>query len=67
MKTITVVTPCYNEEDNVEELLPAGARRAYQASLASAIYHLFIDNRLHGLHTARHPSSPSPLRTVGDR
>ena len=27
MKSISVITPCFNEEDNVEELVQAGARQ----------------------------------------
>lgn len=42
-KTITVVTPCYNEEDNVEELFRQTA--AVFAGLPEVGYeHLFIDN-----------------------
>ncbi|MGE0332236.1 MAG: glycosyltransferase family 2 protein [Ramlibacter sp.] len=42
-KTITVVTPCYNEEDNVEELFRQTA--AVFAGLPDVVYeHLFIDN-----------------------
>jgi glycosyltransferase involved in cell wall biosynthesis len=44
MKTVTVVTPCYNEEDNVEELYRQV--RAVLESIDGISYHiLFIDNR----------------------
>jgi polyisoprenyl-phosphate glycosyltransferase len=44
MKTITVVTPCYNEEDNVEELYRQV--RDVLAGIDGISYqHLFIDNR----------------------
>jgi glycosyltransferase involved in cell wall biosynthesis len=43
MKTISVVTPCYNEEENVEELYQRV--RAAILSLGSYRYeHIFIDN-----------------------
>jgi len=43
MKTISIVTACYNEEDNVEELY----NRVRQAMLTAGRYryeHIFIDN-----------------------
>ena len=43
MKTISIVSGCYNEEDNVEELY----RRVRQAVMAAGRYryeHIFIDN-----------------------
>src|SRR5580658_2332991 len=43
MKTISIVTPCYNEEGNVEELY--SRVRAAMAGLGSYCYeHIFIDN-----------------------
>ncbi|SCK37673.1 Glycosyltransferase involved in cell wall bisynthesis [Variovorax sp. HW608] len=43
MKHITVVTPCYNEEDNVEEVYRQ--TRAVFADISGVTYsHLFIDN-----------------------
>jgi len=43
MKHITVVTPCYNEEDNVEEVYRQ--TRDVFAALEGVTYeHLFIDN-----------------------
>lgn len=43
MKHITVVTPCYNEEDNVEEVYRQA--RAVFADIEGVTYeHLFIDN-----------------------
>ncbi len=43
MKHITVVTPCYNEEDNVEEVYRQ--TRAVFATIEGVTYeHLFIDN-----------------------
>lgn len=43
MKHITVVTPCYNEEDNVEEVYRQA--RAVFAEIEGVTYeHLFIDN-----------------------
>lgn len=43
MKHITVVTPCYNEEDNVEEVYRQ--TRAIFADIEGVTYeHLFIDN-----------------------
>lgn len=43
MKHITVVTPCYNEEDNVEEVYRQ--TRAVFADIQGVTYeHLFIDN-----------------------
>jgi polyisoprenyl-phosphate glycosyltransferase len=43
MKTISIVTPCYNEEANVEELYRRG--RAAIASVGPYRYeHIFIDN-----------------------
>ena len=44
MKHITVLTPCYNEEDNIEEVYRQ--TRAIFASIDTVTYeHLFIDNR----------------------
>lgn len=44
MKKITVVTPCYNEEDNVEEVY--AQTKAVFAGIDEVCYeHLFIDNR----------------------
>jgi glycosyltransferase involved in cell wall biosynthesis len=43
MKTISIVTPCYNEEDNVEELY----KRIREAMLSVGKYryeHIYIDN-----------------------
>ena len=43
MKLISIVTPCYNEEDNVEEVY----RRVKEVFAALAAYryeHVFIDN-----------------------
>lgn len=43
MKTVSIVTPCYNEEDNVLEL--ADRIRGIMAALPDVAYeHLFIDN-----------------------
>ncbi|RCW67363.1 glycosyltransferase family 2 protein [Pseudorhodoferax soli] len=43
MKNITVVTPCYNEEDNVEEVYRQA--KAVFAGISDVQYeHLFIDN-----------------------
>lgn len=43
MKHITVVTPCYNEEDNIEEVYRQA--RAIFATIEGVTYeHLFIDN-----------------------
>src|ERR1700679_3017154 len=43
MKTISIVTPCYNEEENVEELYDRV--RAVMAGLGRYRYeHIFIDN-----------------------
>jgi glycosyltransferase involved in cell wall biosynthesis len=43
MKKITVVTPCYNEEDNVEDVY--AQTKAVFAEIADVQYeHLFIDN-----------------------
>jgi glycosyltransferase involved in cell wall biosynthesis len=44
MKHITVLTPCYNEEDNVEEVYRQ--TQAVFADITTVTYeHLFIDNR----------------------
>ena len=54
MKLVTIVTPCYNEEENVEETY----RRIKElfASLGKYRYeHLFIDNAS----TRRHPGHPA--------
>src|SRR5690349_3837992 len=43
MKTISVMTPCFNEEENVQELY----QRVRQAIIAAGPYryeHIFIDN-----------------------
>ena len=43
MKTISIVTPCFNEEQNVEELYERV--RAVMAALGTYLYeHIFIDN-----------------------
>ena len=43
MKTISIVTACYNEEENIEELYDRV--RAAMAGLRSYRYeHIFIDN-----------------------
>jgi polyisoprenyl-phosphate glycosyltransferase len=42
MKTISIVTPCYNEEANVLELY--GRVRAVMAGLGYVYEHIFIDN-----------------------
>ena len=43
MKTISIITPCYNEEANVEELY--GRVRSVMARLGAYAYeHIFIDN-----------------------
>src|SRR5438034_918753 len=43
MKTVSIVTPCYNEQDNVEELYRQV--HAMMASLGRYRYeHIFIDN-----------------------
>jgi len=44
MKTITVVTPCYNEEDNVEEVYRQ-VREVLAGIDGISYHHLFIDNR----------------------
>jgi glycosyltransferase involved in cell wall biosynthesis len=41
-KTISIVTPCYNEQDNVEELY--AQVRSVMAGLPFAYEHIFIDN-----------------------
>ena len=44
MKHITVLTPCYNEEDNIEEVYRQ--TQAVFADISTVTYeHLFIDNR----------------------
>jgi glycosyltransferase involved in cell wall biosynthesis len=43
MKLISVVTPCYNEEQNVEELFRRAAE-VYDAHPQYAFEHIFIDN-----------------------
>lgn len=43
MKLITVVTPCYNEEDNVDEVY-AQTKAVFTAIEGVAYEHLFIDN-----------------------
>jgi glycosyltransferase involved in cell wall biosynthesis len=43
MKTISVVTPCYNEEGNVEELYER-IRRVFEALPQYRYEHIFIDN-----------------------
>lgn len=43
MKLITVVTPCYNEEDNVEEIY-AQTKNVFSSIEAVSYEHLFIDN-----------------------
>ena len=43
MKTISIVTACYNEEGNVEELY-ARVRKAMQAAGRYRYEHIFIDN-----------------------
>lgn len=43
MKTITIVTPCYNEEDNIEEVWRQ-ARAVMEGIEGVAYEHLFIDN-----------------------
>lgn len=43
MKKITIVTPCFNEEDNVEEVY-AQAKAVFQDMPEVAYEHLFIDN-----------------------
>jgi len=43
MKTITIVTPCYNEEDNIEEVWRQ-AREVMEGIPGVAYEHLFIDN-----------------------
>ena len=51
MKTLTVITPCYNEESNVRELY----ERVRAAIIAAGDYryeHIFIDNASHD-HTLR--------------
>lgn len=56
MKHITVVTPCYNEEDNVEEVYRQA--RAVFATIEGVTYeHLFIDN-------ASTDSTPALLREL---
>jgi polyisoprenyl-phosphate glycosyltransferase len=44
MKTITVVTPCFNEEDNVEEVYRQ-VRSVLESIDGISYHHLFIDNR----------------------
>lgn len=44
MKTITVVTPCYNEEDNAEEIYRQ-VREVMESIEGISYHHLFIDNR----------------------
>ena len=44
MKTITVVTPCYNEEDNAEEVYRQ-VRAVMEGIDGISYHHLFIDNR----------------------
>ena len=44
MKAITVVTPCYNEEDNVEEVYRQ-VREVLEGIDGISYHHLFIDNR----------------------
>jgi polyisoprenyl-phosphate glycosyltransferase len=44
MKTVTVVTPCYNEEENVEEVYRR-VREVLEAIDDISYHHLFIDNR----------------------
>jgi polyisoprenyl-phosphate glycosyltransferase len=44
MKTVTVVTPCFNEEDNVEEVYRQ-VRDVLESIEGISYYHLFIDNR----------------------
>jgi glycosyltransferase involved in cell wall biosynthesis len=44
MKTITVVTPCFNEEDNVEEVYRQ-VREVLESIDGISYHHLFIDNR----------------------
>jgi Glycosyl transferase family 2. len=61
-KLITVVTPCYNEEANVEALYLA-VRGIFAALPQYRYRHLFIDNKSK---TARATSSavwPRPTRT----
>jgi glycosyltransferase involved in cell wall biosynthesis len=43
MKTITIVTPCYNEEDNIEEVWRQ-AKAVMEGIEGIAYEHLFIDN-----------------------
>ncbi len=43
MKTITIVTPCYNEQDNIEEVWRQ-AREVMQGIEGVDYEHLFIDN-----------------------
>ncbi len=43
MKYITVVTPCYNEEDNIEEVYRQ-ARAVFESIEGVSYKHLFIDN-----------------------
>lgn len=43
MKHITVVTPCYNEEDNVEEVYRQ-VRAVFETIEGVKYEHLFIDN-----------------------
>lgn len=43
MKHITVVTPCYNEEDNIEEVYRQ-ARAVFETIEGVTYEHLFIDN-----------------------
>ena len=59
MKLITVLTPCYNEEQNVEPLYEAV--RTIFAGLPQYRYeHLFIDN-------ASTDRTPDVLRTLAER
>jgi polyisoprenyl-phosphate glycosyltransferase len=44
MKTVTVVTPCFNEEENVEEVYRQ-VRAVLESIEGIRYHHLFIDNR----------------------
>ena len=44
MKDITVVTPCYNEEDNLDEIY-LQVRSVMEGINGVRYHHLFIDNR----------------------
>ena len=45
MKTISIVTACYNEEENVEELYRCRVRSSHVPSVGRYRYeHVFIDN-----------------------